>query len=82
MLMHPENQTSFNIEFNMKEFRSSWIFLYFVGVVNFVNGESYIPKFVEGTPAEGAVLRMAPPDLRKEDLYRIEHKVFLLNKNP
>merc|ERR1712241_465146 len=64
-----------NIEFNMKEFRSSWIFLYFVGVVNFVNGESYIPKFVEGTPDEGTVLRMVPPDLRKEDLYRIEHKV-------
>ena len=59
----------------MKEFRSSWIFLYFVGVVNFVNGESYIPKFVEGTPDEGTVLRMVPPDLRKEDLYRIEHKV-------
>ena len=41
----------------------------------FTRGESYIPKYVEGTPVKGRVLKITPPDLRKEELYRIEHKV-------
>ena len=51
------------------------ILCFAVLLVPFVSGESYIPKYVEGTPTEGSIVRMAPPDLRKEDLYRIEHKV-------
>ena len=43
---------------------------------NLVNGESYIPKYVEGNPIEGRILTIDPPDLRKEDLYRIDHKVY------
>ena len=43
---------------------------------NLVNGESYIPKYVEGNPIEGQILTIDPPDLRKEDLYRIDHKVY------
>ena len=47
---------------------------------NLVNGESYIPKYVEGNPLEGRILTIDPPDLRKEDLYRIDHKVYKIIK--
>ena len=47
---------------------------------NLVNGESYIPKYVEGNPLEGRILTIDPPDLRKEDLYRIDHKVYCMKK--
>ena len=43
---------------------------------NLVNGKSYIPKYVEGNPLEGRILTIDPPDLRKKDLYRIDHKVY------
>ena len=59
------------IESNTTHFEPIWL----IFCTNLVNGESYIPKYVEGNPIEGRILTIDPPDLRKEDLYRIDHKV-------
>ena len=49
--------------------------LIFTFLVALVGGESYIPKYLEGTPVEGQVVSIEGPDLRKANLYRIEHQV-------
>ena len=36
---------------------------------------SYIPPYIEGVPDRGSVTDIAPPDLRQDILFRIEHQV-------
>lgn len=43
-----------------------------------ISGESYIPQYIEGSPQNGKVVSTAPPDLRKNLLYRIEHEVLMI----
>ena len=40
-----------------------------------IQGASYIPQFIKGTPQEGNVVATAPPDLRGQPLFKIDHKV-------
>lgn len=40
-----------------------------------ISAESYVPKYIEGNPLWGTVVDIAPPDLRKEQLFRIQHTV-------
>ena len=55
-------------------------FLYLILAFVSVEGESYIPTYIEGVPVSGQVISIEEPDLRKASLFRIEHQVLLQNK--
>jgi ubiquinone/menaquinone biosynthesis C-methylase UbiE len=48
---------------------------YLATVAALCQAESYIPKYVEGTPISGQVTALDPPDMRHKPLFRINHLV-------
>ena len=53
----------------------STLLLLLFSTLNLAQGESYIPKYIEGTPLASKVVSIQPPDLRQADLFRIELQV-------
>ena len=51
------------------------ILFFFLITITGTNTESYIPRYIEGTPLSAHVVSIQPPDLRGSPLFRIEFEV-------